>query len=549
MIKRAVLYARVSGDDRGREGRNLTGQLDMCREYALERNWQVVEELAEDDRGAPGASFELPELNRAREMAKAGEYDVLVVSELDRLSRKLAKQLVVEEELNRMGVEVDYVLADYEDTPEGRLNKHIRATIAEYEREKINERMVRGRWLKVKSGHVLVHSTPPYGYSISEAENGKTTLEIYDPEARIVRMIYNWYAKGDDGGSPLSMKAIARKLSEMRVPTRQDMMKGRGGYKKMGWGQWSPSTISKILGSEVYKGKWHYGKENHSRQNWIGVDVPAIIDSELWAEVEKLRKRNKHNSVRRAKHNYLMTGQIRCGHCGSPVNGHPNIWRSKNASGLNLYYRCSGAEGQKVNISCNLPQFRVDQVDTLIWEWVKSFLVDPIALEEGLAAYHEEREEDNIGILDRIAVIDDLLSDNREHLERLIDLYLAGEFSKELLVDRKHRLETTIESLRAEKRNLQAYFETRTMTPRQLESIKEFANEVSLGIDAADVKFEKRRQIIELLNVQAILTVEDDSMKVLNVNSVLGVDKCHVNTLFRARILGVLADWRGCHRW
>ena len=143
MKKRAVLYARVSGDDRGREGRNLAGQLDMCREYAQDRNWQVIEELAEDDRGAPGASFELPELNRAREMAKAGEYDVLVVRELDRLSRKLAKQLVVEEELNRMGVEVDYVLADYEDTPEGRLNKHIRATIAEYEREKINERMVR----------------------------------------------------------------------------------------------------------------------------------------------------------------------------------------------------------------------------------------------------------------------------------------------------------------------------------------------------------------------------------------------------------------------
>ena len=29
-IKRAVLYARVSSDDRGKEGRNLAGQLEMC---------------------------------------------------------------------------------------------------------------------------------------------------------------------------------------------------------------------------------------------------------------------------------------------------------------------------------------------------------------------------------------------------------------------------------------------------------------------------------------------------------------------------------------
>ena len=45
---RAVLYARVSGDDRGNDGRNLQGQLDMCREYAQARNWRIVAELVEE---------------------------------------------------------------------------------------------------------------------------------------------------------------------------------------------------------------------------------------------------------------------------------------------------------------------------------------------------------------------------------------------------------------------------------------------------------------------------------------------------------------------
>ena len=112
MSKRAVLYARVSGDDRGKEGRNLDGQLDMCREYAQAHGWQVLAELAEDDRGASGAAFELPQLNHLLEMARANGFDLLVTREIDRLSRNLAKQLIVEQDLKRAGVEIEYVLGD-----------------------------------------------------------------------------------------------------------------------------------------------------------------------------------------------------------------------------------------------------------------------------------------------------------------------------------------------------------------------------------------------------------------------------------------------------
>jgi len=62
MAKRAILYARVSGADRGKDGRNLEGQLEMSRDYALAHGWEIVAELAEDDRGASGASFDLEKL-------------------------------------------------------------------------------------------------------------------------------------------------------------------------------------------------------------------------------------------------------------------------------------------------------------------------------------------------------------------------------------------------------------------------------------------------------------------------------------------------------
>ena len=209
MRKRAVLYARVSSDDRGKDGRNLAGQLGMCRKYAQERSWRVVAELAEDDRGASGASFELPRLDQVLKMAQSGGFDILIVRELDRLSRNLAKQLVVEEEMKRHGVQVNYMLADYPDTPEGRLNKYIRATIAEYEREKINERTIRGRRQKVQAGNVLVFGRPSYGYRVADRD-GKTTLVVCESEAHVVRLIYTWYTSGDDAGRLLSLRACLK---------------------------------------------------------------------------------------------------------------------------------------------------------------------------------------------------------------------------------------------------------------------------------------------------------------------------------------------------
>jgi len=163
----------------------------MCREYALAHGYEIIAELAEDDRGASGASFELDQLNSVREMAHNQLFDVLVVREIDRLSRNLAKQLIVEEELKREGVQIEYVLGEYPDTPEGNFMKHVRASVAEFEREKIKERMVRGRIQKFKSGK-LVGNCIPYGYKrIGKAQD--VEIVIHKEEAEIVKQIFNWF--------------------------------------------------------------------------------------------------------------------------------------------------------------------------------------------------------------------------------------------------------------------------------------------------------------------------------------------------------------------
>jgi site-specific DNA recombinase len=226
----------VSGDDRGKDGRNLAGQLDMCRDYALSTGYIVVVELAEDERGAKGASFDLEKLNQALDMARAGKFDVLVVRELDRFARSLAKQLIIEAEFKRAGVQVEYALGNTKTRPKGYCGR-TSGQPSLNTKSKIAERLNRGKRAKVRAGHMIVHAHRPYGYKLTERD-GKQTLKIYEPEAQIVRLIYQWYVKGDDDQTPMNITAIAHRLTQMSIPSPADGKPGKA--KKRGSG--IPST-------------------------------------------------------------------------------------------------------------------------------------------------------------------------------------------------------------------------------------------------------------------------------------------------------------------
>jgi site-specific DNA recombinase len=512
MRKRAVLYARVSSDDRGKDGRNLAGQLGMCRKYAQERSWRVVAELAEDDRGASGASFELPRLDQVPKMAQSGGFDILIVRESDRLSRNLAKQLVVEEEMKRHGVQVNYMLADYPDTPEGRLNKYIRATIAEYEREKINERTIRGRRQKVQAGNVLVFGRPSYGYRVAD-KDGKTTLVVCESEAHVVRLIYTWYTSGDDAGRLLSLSGIARELSRLRIPTHADT---HAGFKKRGRGEWDRGAVPRILKNETYTGSWHNGKTKgpHNgrrtrtpKEDRLMVEVASIVSDELWQAAQDRLQKNRRNTQNSPKHPYLLGRRVTCGACGLKMSGHSG----NNASRKTYrYYRCPATfKKDSVVRRCDAPGFPVRYVDVVVWDWVKSFLTNPEALRRGLWEVHQERERASAPVRGRLAVVNGLLSSNRAQLERLLGLYLSGEFPREMLIDHKARLEKTAEVLERERASLVTPLETQTLTEDQLLGLQESAAAVAKELNAMDDDFVTRRQVIEALDVQANLAVED----------------------------------------
>jgi site-specific DNA recombinase len=519
MIERAVLYARVSSDDRGKDGRNLAGQLEMGREYAQTHGYQIVAELAEDDRGASGAKIDLPELTKVREMAQAGEFDILVVREIDRLSRNLAKQLIVEQELQRAGVRIEYVLGEYPDTPEGNLMKHVRATIAEYEREKINERMSRGRHNKVKAGHVMTHGKTPYGYQLADVD-GKHTLVVCEPEARVVRLVFDWYVGGVGG-----VHKLARKLTEMKVPTRRDIEGQRSGeavprsLKKRPFGHWSGETVYVMITNETYAGKWRYANTEAT------VDVPPIIDRETWELAQERREKNKDVAKRNTKHDYLLRRCVTCGDCGLKMYGRSRSYNTKKGKRCSLYYACPATNKGAYARECNMSKsFRADWVDATVWAWVCDLFTDPELFMRGVRRAQERREEANKPLRDHLTIVDGLLAENRPKYGRLLDLYLSGDFDKDLLTERKARLERTIADLEQERARLVERLEAATLTDEQVETLAAIIREVGEGLDLACADFDKRRWIVERLNLTATLDFDEDGQMVAHVECYAGYD-------------------------
>lgn len=524
MSKRAILYARTSGDDGKNATSSIDGQLDLCREYANGQGWRVVRELSEDERGVSGARFDAPALNCALELAQSGEFDVLVVRDMDRFARKLAKQLVIEEQFRRAGVDVVYVLEEYADSPEGRLSKHIRATIAEYEREKIKERTLRGRRRSAKRGNVILGGNgAPYGYRKVE-KDGRVTLEIVEDEAAIVSMIFDWYTR-----EGLSVRGVVRRLTSMGIPTPADK-EGKKNPKKRGFGEWSVSGVNYILRREAYTGTWWYGRYNphmhlhNPKEHCIAVTVPAIIDNKTWQLAEKRRAQNKAMAARNTRHDYLLRALLRCGRCGSAItaqamstpNGRPN-----------LYYRCS-AFGDKIRRqSCDMRHFRADAVDRVVWEWVKSIFSNPGAIRHNAELYRAKQAELKKPIHDQLSVTDQLLKQNRQELENALGLYLKGGILQEMLLNEKERLEARIKALETERSELISELEADTITDEQIASLEAFAGEVGEGLTEGDDNFSTRRRLIEWLGLKGKL-LDVDGVQMVKVD-------CHFNegaTLF-----------------
>ena len=139
---KAIIYARVSTEEQGKEGYSLDAQIEACRQYCKMKGWEVVKEYKEVGSGKEKLE-KRQQLMKALDLIQNGIADILVVWKLDRISRKWSSHGV------RIKEKIGYNFAAIMDsvdgsTASGRFIIDIIFRIAEWESEQIGERVSLG---------------------------------------------------------------------------------------------------------------------------------------------------------------------------------------------------------------------------------------------------------------------------------------------------------------------------------------------------------------------------------------------------------------------
>ena len=174
---RAALYARVSTS----ASQDPTVQLRELREYCERRCWDIGGEFI--DIGVSGSKERRPQLDQLLAACRKRTFDAVVVYRYDRFARSLRQLVNALAEFEALGVQFVSLHEGVDtSTPNGRLVFGIFASIAEFERELIRDRVrsgmaaarVRGKRLGRPRRHVDVsHVAALRGEGLSWRDIGR----------------------------------------------------------------------------------------------------------------------------------------------------------------------------------------------------------------------------------------------------------------------------------------------------------------------------------------------------------------------------------------
>src|SRR5438128_12214872 len=104
----AAIYARVSTTEQADKGYSLPTQIEAFQRLAQQEGYTVPEShIFVDD--YTGTSLNRPQFTKLRDLVHHRLVQAVIVYDLDRLSRKLAHQLLLSEEFEQAGVTLHIV--------------------------------------------------------------------------------------------------------------------------------------------------------------------------------------------------------------------------------------------------------------------------------------------------------------------------------------------------------------------------------------------------------------------------------------------------------
>jgi DNA invertase Pin-like site-specific DNA recombinase len=241
------------------------------------------------------------------------------------------------------------------------------------------------------------------GDGLNFTKKDRCRLVLSSPErVNLIQTIFNWYLS--DG---LGYRGIADKLNS------QGIKSPRGGYySKVHKGMWATTTIMGMLQNPVYTGDMVWNKltmakfhrisegravtlkgipslfitKNNPEDLIVHKDAhPAIISRSQFEQIQSKRKAtakfgyaNSYRCGNGAKSPYLLTGLIKCSHCGHKWTGFKEYKGRKKPDGsniFNLYYACGGYFGKGKSV-CSRSLIPKDMIEDFVMDTIGAMIAE-----------------------------------------------------------------------------------------------------------------------------------------------------------------------------
>lgn len=320
----ALNYARTSTDSDEQKD-SCGNQVAMCNIY-LKRypNIKLVEKPYVDQGISGKSDIGRGAFEEMLERIKQGDIDLIIVKTKARLCRSKALATMLEEMMRDYKFSI-LTLSDGQIYDSTDRNSRLINGIKDI----LDEDYVWGQSEYGKMAHalrcerkMLSCSNVTFGYIWSKKTK---SIQINEEEAKIVKMVYEWYVYSDYG-----VNEISRKLAELGIY-------GKNSKKPV-----TAATLMQWLSNESYVGVFHINKRSsmldlgagretkrfvNPKEEWIAVQRPelAIIDKDLFDLAQKIRaerrttydKPSKEATQARFRGFHLFAGKVFCGACGT----------------------------------------------------------------------------------------------------------------------------------------------------------------------------------------------------------------------------------------
>lgn len=358
----AIIYVRVSTQEQAEFGYSLKSQEQICTEYALRNNYQILKVFIE--KGESAKTVNRTELNNMLSYIKSNKNKInaLIIYKLDRLSRDLYDSLTIRLLLKKLGIKLISVTEPFDnDTSFGMLSANFFSMFAQFDNDVRSERTKTGMTQATKEGRWLWNA--PLGYRFEYIHN-KSYL-VPDDNASIVVNIFNSFVSGK------KQYEIIEELKEQGINlTRQ--------------------RLNNILRNYLYIGKI---KTKLVDEIITGLHKP-LIDEATFYKVQELLNPKRSTYGFTYCNEFPLKRFLKCPICGHNLAGSYSKGRHKKYP----YYHCTTK-------NCKYKPIRTDHAEYLFVSYLKSFQLTKEAIDkifDSVRAQIEERQQESKNIIANI---------------------------------------------------------------------------------------------------------------------------------------------------